>query len=431
MLNLSLISILIGLVLSNKDESISPVRIADFIMQNLINTTYDYRVRPYVVDLNEERKPVEVTVNVYLRSISNIDFVNMQYSLQITFRESWIDPRLSYEYMKSSEREELPDYIVLSRLSNTEMIWMPDTFFVNEKQAHRHVIDAPNMLIRVHRDGRVLFSERISLVLSCPMYLEKYPMDIQTCLMDFASYAYTTDDLVYHWKTENPIQFHVALKSSLPSFSLENVETASCSSKTNTGEYSCLRTIFKLERQFSYYLLQVYIPSTLLVIVSWVSFWLDRGAVPARVTLGVTTLLSMTTQAGAINQKLPPVSYIKAIDIWTAVCLSFIFGAVLEYAYVSYLGSILQIKKVSKQKGCEKHSSTYPPDITQNALTPESEALIVEKSKRKPIWGLQKIWYEMQYEADSAKMIDIWSRFLFPSAFTIFNVFYWVWYALI
>jgi anionic glutamate receptor len=51
-----------------------------------------------------------------------------------------------------------------------------------------------------------------------------------------------------------------------------------------------------LARQFSSYLIQVYIPSTMLVIVSWVSFWLDRTAVPARVTLGVTTLLTMTTQ---------------------------------------------------------------------------------------------------------------------------------------
>lgn len=47
---------------------------------------------------------------------------------------------------------------------------------------------------------------------------------------------------------------------------------------------------------YSYYLLQLYVPSSMLVIVSWVSFWLDRTAVPARVTLGVTTLLTMTTQ---------------------------------------------------------------------------------------------------------------------------------------
>lgn len=55
----------------------------------------------------------------------------------------------------------------------------------------------------------------------------------------------------------------------------------------------------------------------MLVIVSWVSFWLDPNAIPARVSLGVTTLLTMATQISGINSSLPPVSYTKAIDVWT------------------------------------------------------------------------------------------------------------------
>lgn len=141
------------------------------------------------------------------------------------------------------------------------------------------------------------------------------------------------------WKEKDPVQLKTGLESSLPSFQLNNVTTAYCTSMTNTGTYSCLRTVLQLKRQFSYYLLQLYIPSTMLVIVSWVSFWLPRTAVPARVTLGVTTLLTMTTQASGINAKLPPVSYSKAIDIWVGFCLTFIFGALLEFAFVTYMAS--------------------------------------------------------------------------------------------
>uniref|UniRef100_A0A183C7X5 Ig-like domain-containing protein n=1 Tax=Globodera pallida TaxID=36090 RepID=A0A183C7X5_GLOPA len=299
------------------------------ILSTLLNRGYDWRVRPPGTNLSiqGDHGPVVVYVNMLIRSISKIDDVNMEYSAQLTFRETWVDGRLAY----GLPRDGKPDHIILTA---GQQIWMPDSFFQNEKMARKHEIDKPNVLIRVHKDGLILYSVRISLVLSCPMHLQYYPMDVQTCLIDLASYAYTDSDIEYRWKEQDPVQLKDGLESSLPSFQLTNVSTTSCTSNTNTGTYSCLRTVLTLKRQFrqgrdrknahfndfllyfSYYLLQLYIPSTMLVIVSWVSFWLDRTAVPARVTLGVTTLLTMTTQTSGINAKLPPVSYSKAIDIW-------------------------------------------------------------------------------------------------------------------
>jgi hypothetical protein len=105
----------------------------------------------------------------------------------------------------------------------------------------------------------------------------------------------------------------------------------------SVGTFSALKADLVMTRKVGFYFLQVFVPSVLLVVLSWVSFWVDPDAVPARVSLGVTCVLTMTTQSSGIQQSLPPVSYVKAIDIWMLVCLLFVFAALLEFAYVNVL----------------------------------------------------------------------------------------------
>lgn len=157
---------------------------------------------------------------------------------------------------------------------------------------------------------------------------------IQSICLPLATDGYTTEDLVFQWKEGDPVQ--VVSNLHLPRFTLQRHSVDYCTSKTNTGEYSCIVVELMFRREFSYYLIQIYIPCCMLVIVSWVSFWLDPNAIPARVSLGVTTLLTMATQISGINASLPPVSYTKAIDVWTGCCLTFVFGALLEFALVNY-----------------------------------------------------------------------------------------------
>ena len=69
-------------------------------------------------------------------------------------------------------------------------------------------------------------------------------------------------------------------------------------------------------RQTGYYMIHTYVPSTLIVILSWVAFWIDYKAVPARTSIGLLTVLTITTQASGIGGTLPKVSYIKVGEEW-------------------------------------------------------------------------------------------------------------------
>ena len=73
----------------------------------------------------------------------------------------------------------------------------------------------------------------------------------------------------------------------------------------------------------------------LIVILSWVSFWINVEAIPARVSIGLLTVLTMTTQSTGARASLPKVSYVKAIDIWFSMCLLFVFTSLLEFALVN------------------------------------------------------------------------------------------------
>lgn len=53
-----------------------------------------------------------------------------------------------------------------------------------------------------------------------------------------------------------------------------------------TGEYVVMTTYFHLKRKIGYFVIQTYLPCIMTVILSQVSFWLNRESVPARTVFG-------------------------------------------------------------------------------------------------------------------------------------------------
>ena len=175
----------------------------------------------------------------------------------------------------------LTDKIKYLTITEPGKVWMPDTFFRNERRGAMHNVLVPNLYVRIYADGTVLFSIRVSLTLSCPMNLKLYPLDTQTCPMQIASCrcplfisiqfkiildGWATDDLVYIWQSNNSVQIG---KVSLPRFVIEKYSSDYCNVHTSTGSYSCLLMELTLRREFSYYMLTIYVPTCMLVIVSW------------------------------------------------------------------------------------------------------------------------------------------------------------------
>ncbi|GCB63030.1 hypothetical protein scyTo_0007325 [Scyliorhinus torazame] len=259
-------------------------------------------------------------------------------------------------------------------------------------------------------------------------------MDVQTCIMQLESFGYTMNDLIFEWDEDKPVQTADGL--TLPQFLLkEEKDLRYCTKHYNTGRFTCIEVRFHLERQMGYYLIQMYIPSLLIVILSWVSFWINMDAAPARVALGITTVLTMTTQSSGSRASLPKVSYVKAIDIWMAVCLLFVFSALLEYAAVNFVSrqhkELLRLRR-RKRKDDEVRESRF--SFTAYGVGPclQSKDGVTTKGAINTSQPAPRNQDDMRkLFIDRAKKIDTVARAGFPLAFLIFNIFYWVIYKIL
>ncbi|GBM93752.1 hypothetical protein AVEN_190390-1, partial [Araneus ventricosus] len=66
--------------------------------------------------------------------------------------------------------------------------------------------------------------------------------------------------------------------------------------------------------------------------MSFITFWIPAEAYPARVTLAVTSLLTIVTQQ--YQSAMPSVSYVVALNIWMLSYIGFVFCSLLEYTFV-------------------------------------------------------------------------------------------------
>ncbi|XP_066275681.1 gamma-aminobutyric acid receptor subunit beta-3-like [Branchiostoma lanceolatum] len=302
---------------------------------------YDRFLRP-----NFGGEPVHVNLSLTVASIDLISEVNMDYTITIFLRQYWRDDRMSFEGTN----------LTLSldgRLA--ENLWLPDTFISNSKESFLHKVTVDNRLIQLYPNGTILYGIRITTKAECYMDLKKYPMDSQNCSLEFESYGYRTDDIVFHWKAGNS-SVHGLDTLKLQQFIVGGYHAHDGLFRDHeSGVYSRIKLSFILHRQAFYFIFQTYIPSILLVVLSWVSFWINPEAVPARVALGITTVLTMTTLMSGAQAQMPKISYIKAIDVYLVMCFLFTFFALVEYAAVNFVSSKMALKrKKQENKDVEK-----------------------------------------------------------------------------
>lgn len=271
---------------------------------------YDRRFRP-----NYNGSSVQVNVTAYILSMPEIDSSLMTFTLNLYFRQSWFDNRLASNPPN--------DEIVLDAL-HYDKIWIPDTFFTNELSSSEHDVTVPNVLLRISPDGKVLKSVRYTVQLSCPMNYQNFPFDRQTCALECESFAFTASGIKYHWAKANQ-SIGVAAHPTINEFKLLGYRLSDTQISISSGNYSRLFVEFKFRRMSGRYFVEFYLPCIFLTSLSLMSLFLSdaRLAILINILTMGFTIVFLSISSGLME--IPKISYMTALDAYSAITNIFIF----------------------------------------------------------------------------------------------------------
>ncbi|KAJ1357783.1 exp1-like protein [Parelaphostrongylus tenuis] len=314
--------------------------------------------------------PVAVNVSIVVSNVRSVSEVTMDYSIEMFYREAWRDPRLEYGKAKFKNKTEISLHE-----SYSNFLWHPDTFVPNaiasknpRKQSITH-----RSLLRLRNDGSILYSRRLSLVVTCGMDLTLFPFDSQLCKLGIESYGYTAEQVRYAW-SQGKMEALMLHKIRLPDFQIKESFVTSRVANYATGDYSRLYVCFVFSRSANFCFLQLIIPSTAVVITSWVSLWMENETSFQDM---ISIILTITFLLFSYNEVMPRVSYIKAMDVYLGVCFCTVFFSLIKLAIVKYMRQRLRLTRYSLPQTPALYSAV-PIDKMESTVSIDSKSTCVE-----------------------------------------------------
>ena len=295
------------------------LRIATLLAVTLLSTSLnaqgldENRARFVAEPPNVGGESAEVTINVFLIDIDEIDDVRQRFNVDMFVSIAWQDPRLALPEEEQSDQ--------IRTLPRSE-VWTPRGLVVNDRGLRAQL----PLVVDVDALGNVLYRQRLTGELAVDLNLEDFPFDSQLLPIDVISYQYSPDQVQF--STNARLAAHV------DAFSIEGWRFSL--GETKFGEFSVPaagvvrpRITFMLEaqRNAQYFLLTMFLPMSLIVFMSWTAFWIQPNVVPPRIAISTASIFSLIAFGFSIRLSLPRVSYVTSADVFVIGCTLLVFLA--------------------------------------------------------------------------------------------------------
>ncbi len=282
--------------------------------------------------------PVEVSVDLYINKIYNINTVDETYQIDGYLEYSWVDERLKLSGANSASGPRLYENDRARDFINSE-IWFPTIEIMNVQGE----IEKPGISIEIHPDGTIIYDERFFGTFSTYMNFRNFPFDTQNFKVRVEAFSYDNNILVF----ANPILFFETESNSFTEKWNITDMTAEISahpypeSNIENPFYSRAEFVISAKRLTGYYLWQVLFPLFIIIMASFVIFWIrDFGT---QIGIGFTLMLTVVAfnfYSASILPELPYQTFIETIIIVGYVFIFLgILAVIINYRLYSEKGN--------------------------------------------------------------------------------------------
>jgi Neurotransmitter-gated ion-channel ligand binding domain/Neurotransmitter-gated ion-channel transmembrane region len=264
---------------------------------------------PIVTPPTPER-PIVVHVGLAIRNLAAIDDVKESWQVTGLLIAKWKDLRLRYRPNGREHYHDLPD-----------SAWKPSFEFANEiTPTNFGFVD-----LYAQPDGTVVYTETFNASLSTSLDLRRFPFDSQLLPLVVQARGDDLDSTILKTDPADsplPNRAYAGLAQWIPLALTERLGTvAGSASRASDVEFA-----LKVRRNPKSYIWKFIVPLLLLVIISWVTFWLSHEEFKTKDQLqsAVSTLLIVVAFNITASSVLPRTEYVTYIDALLFTCFAFV-----------------------------------------------------------------------------------------------------------
>ena len=307
--------------------------------------------------------PWNYTFKFIINSIREIDDMSQTISLSLYFQTHWFEPRLRInETAKAWTELQLgPSGEVTVSQQNLRYLWYPELEIYGIEKFRIFNVLKKQSGLRITKERIIIYEVSATVKISCKMDFDKYPLDNQTCLFQVGSY-YGSEETI---KCDSQWEYDDSKQKNMDHVvSFKDLPDAHRTISLTSGNYSVCGFSILLARKRTQALFQIYMPSFMFVLASWISFVIKPDVVPGRMSMLVVILLVQLNLFNNSKDKAPAANKgINAVDLYLFFSMFLVFAALMEYAFVLVLlrsmpsWILKKIRGINLENGLDSNST--------------------------------------------------------------------------